>query len=181
MTNPKRTCAADDCDRTEIKARSLCAKHYHRLQRYGDPQGGYWRQTHHSGDTCRAAGCRNMGQTKGLCNKHYKRLLTHGDISREPAPPIYRYKTDKGYIDVAVNGKRMKEHRYVMEQLLGRPLLPEENVHHRNGRRADNRLENLELWVSMQPTGQRVADLVAFVVEHYRAEVEAALGIGSRP
>lgn len=72
-------------------------------------------------------------------------------------------------------GQWVFEHRVVMEEILGRPLEPEENVHHLNGRRDDNRPSNLELWVSPQPQGQRVADLVAWVVEHYRTEVEAAL------
>lgn len=52
-----------------------------------------------------------------------------------------------------------------MEEILGRPLRDNENVHHKNGVRHDNRPKNLELWVSAQPAGQRPEDLVAFAHE----------------
>jgi hypothetical protein len=50
------------------------------------------------------------------------------------------------------------QHRLVVARAIGRPLHPREQVHHRNGRRADNRLENLELWKLSQPAGVRHAD-----------------------
>jgi hypothetical protein len=52
-----------------------------------------------------------------------------------------------------------------MEQQLGRKLLPGENVHHRNGVKTDNRSDNLELWSTSQPYGQRVEDKVQWARE----------------
>jgi hypothetical protein len=63
------------------------------------------------------------------------------------------------------NGSYVFEHVLVMEEMLGRYLLPGENVHHRNGVRDDNRPENLELWVTQQPTGIRGVDALAWARE----------------
>jgi len=72
------------------------------------------------------------------------------------------------------DGKKYQcEHRVIMARMIGRPLLPDETVHHKNGNRSDNREENLELWSSRNPKGQRIEDKV-----RYAREILALYGDG---
>jgi hypothetical protein len=93
------------------------------------------------------------------CKRHYARWKKWGD------PNILRgsatgHVTKAGYRVVGGDRRRhpIYEHRLVMERELGRPLFP-------------------ELWLGWrtQPEGQRVSDLLAYVVEHYPAQITTML------
>lgn len=137
-------------------AHGLCNRHYLRLKRRGsldDPIRP---------DGCRVGGCDREHFGRGYCSGHYTRLYEHGDL-RE-SEPLRPFRPGVGYINAKgyrVDGQGRLEHRVAMERMLGRALLPGENVHHRNGVRDDSRESNLELWIISQPSGQRVEDVVA--------------------
>lgn len=75
---------------------------------------------------------------------------------------LYVYYKSHPYAD---KSGRILEHRLVFENKLGRYLLPFESIHHKNGVRNDNRIENLELWSKVQPKGARVYNLVQWAKE----------------
>ena len=119
------------------------------------------------------AGCDRRNQAKGYCGAHYKRVLAHGDPQADI--PI-RQSDGTGHIShgyqqlnvppelrhLSGGATKIAEQRLVIAQSLGRALSADEHVHHMNGVKTDNRPENLELWSTSHPSGQRIEDLLEF-------------------
>lgn len=93
-----------------------------------------------------------------MCSLHYQREVNGNPLIKELAVWVnangYWCEYNPGHIQANKDG-RVLQHRGIMAEKMGRRLDPNENVHHKNGNKLDNRIENLELWIKAQPAGQR--------------------------
>jgi hypothetical protein len=157
-------CEFENCGRNKVRGGKFCRSHYRRLSSQSSADIRIAKYS--DSDICEINECSSRPMANNLCRKHYLRKYVHGS-----AEVTLRAENGSGYIDsngyrwISINGNKMLEHRYVMEQKLGRALRKGENVHHKNGNRSDNSLSNLELWSTSQPPGQRVEDKVRWAKE----------------
>ena len=105
-----------------------------------------------------------QGRTSGYCHRHLRmqNMLTRLKVSHKEVEALWRigrYTDKNGYVMRLHGGTWKAEHRVILEMHLKRPLRAGESVHHKNGIRSDNRVENLELWVGNIRYGQRATDI----------------------
>lgn len=171
-----KPCSVEGCTKP-LDYHGMCAMHRLRVKTHGSTELPP-RNTPERELQCKVKWCTNLRRARGYCPKHYKRLTVHGSPTRTKNRPYgqgtineqgYRLIKKPDHPNANANGY-IHEHRLAMSDHLGRPLFKGENVHHINGHRADNQLENLELWVTIQPSGQKPEDLVKWariILERY--------------
>lgn len=165
-------CSIDGCDNPS-EFRGLCSRHYQSTRKV---DGSF------TGNYCSVDGCNKGVVARGYCNVHYDHWREYGNPLTVTKRPPGTGTISNGYVVLsgyhghpnAQKSGKIMEHVLVMSNMLGRPLVKGEQVHHKNGNRQDNRPENLELILKYNHhAGQKLED----IIEHYLPDYIELYGV----
>lgn len=139
----KHTCIIEGCEKNRY-GNGYCRPHWYGNKQYGDPLAV--REYLKGGGTgkCSIEECHRLVRAKRFCTKHLDRFTKYG------SPYITKYATPgsghinkRGYKIIRCDGKAGFEHKFIVEQKLGRSLTNNEDIHHLDGNKLNNHLNNL--------------------------------------
>lgn len=139
---------------TQVFVCENCGKTENRRAYNAKGRTKYYTDQKYCSVECKNAGLANVAEKRFLAGKVGRHVKRHG----------YVWLSIPANLNGGLKGEIL-EHRYVMEQFLGRKLYARETVHHKNGNRQDNSIENLELFAGNHGPGQEVRDLVPWWID----------------
>lgn len=167
------TCVVPGCPKSPKRESGACSMHAERKRKtggYGSAAPTRYRRDDPARPVCSIESCGSPAQSRGWCSKHYGRWRKHGDplVNQRPGVRVghigYRLVWEPTHPLAMVDGYVM-EHRKVVHDA-GIHIPPGHHVHHINGDKLDNRLENLEV-KSASDHSREHAEEAGFVTNQY--------------
>lgn len=146
-------CKVNDCDNIQL-SKGYCGKHYQRFSKYGNAE----EPSHKNGrpltgiffncEVCSKQIYRRISEIRKsknrFCSKECAYKKMKGELKKViPIEKRHWRINRKGYLETTIRRIRILQHRWFMEKHLGRKLSNKEFVHHINGVKTDNRIDNL--------------------------------------